>query len=176
MWLSVHSNAKPKPLSLYDQHIARQGYKVEKLAKKFLQEKVTAQYPTGSTLTFEATLTDGNYESRIDALVHDTTNNTYDLYEIKSSTNIHPDHKYDTTFQYLVGKATLPINRVYLVRVDGDYRREGEIDINELFVVEDMADHIAKKEDEVYQLRSDAWEVLRLEHEPSDKHCFKPSD
>lgn len=174
MWLSVHSDTPPKPPSLYDQHTMKQGYSVERLAKEFLQRKVATQYPIGTTLTFEATLTDGNYESRIDALVHDTVNNTYDLYEIKSSTTIHTEHKYDVTFQYLVGKATLPVNKVYLVRVNSDYQRAGEIDINELFIVEDMTDHIAKKEDEVYQLRSEAWGVMRLEHEPSDEHCFNP--
>lgn len=174
MWLSVHSDTPPKPPSLYDQHTMKQGYSVEKLAKEFLQLKVATQYPAGTTLTFEATLTDGNYESRIDALVHDTVNNTYDLYEIKSSTTIHTEHKYDVTFQYLVGKATLPINKVYLVRVNSDYQRAGEIDNNELFIVEDMTDHIAKKENEVYQLRSEAWGVMRLESEPSDEHCFNP--
>ncbi len=174
MWLSVHSDTPPKPPSLYDQHTMKQGYSVERLAKEFLQRKVSTQYPAGTTLTFEATLTDGNYESRIDALVHDTVNNTYDLYEIKSSTTIHTEHKYDVTFQYLVGKATLPINKVYLVRVNSDYQRAGEIDINELFIVEDMTDHIAKKEDEVYQLRSEAWGALRMEQEPSDERCFKP--
>ncbi len=174
MWLSVHSDTPPKPPSLYDQHTMKQGYSVEKSAKEFLQRKVATQYPAGTTLSFEATLTDGNYESRIDALVHDTVNNTYDLYEIKSSTTIHTEHKYDVTFQYLVGKATLPINKVYLVRVNSDYQRAGEIDINELFIVEDMTDHIAKKEDEVYQLRSEAWGAMRLESEPSEEHCFNP--
>lgn len=174
MWLSVHSDTPPKPPSLYDQHTMKQGYSVERLAKEFLQRKVSTQYPAGTTLTFEATLTDGNYESRIDALVHDTVNNTYDLYEIKSSTTIHTEHKYDVTFQYLVGKATLPINKVYLVRVNSDYQRAGDIDINELFIVEDMTQHIAKKEDVVYQLRSEAWGVMRLEQQPYDEHCFNP--
>lgn len=175
MWLSVHSDTQPKPPSLYDQHVMEQGYSVEKLAKEFLQKKVATQYPAETALSFEATLTDGNYESRIDALVYDSTNNIYDLYEIKSSTTIHPEHKYDVTFQYLVGKATLTINKVYLVRVNSDYQRAGEIDINELFIVEDMTNHIAKKEDEVYQLRSEAWGVLRLEQEPCDEHCFNPT-
>jgi len=174
MWLSVHSNVEPKPPSLYDQHVMEQGYSVEKLAKEFLQKKVATQYPAETTLSFEATLTDGNYESRIDALIYDSTNSTYDLYEIKSSTTIHPEHKYDVTFQYLVGKTSLPINKVYLVRINSDYQRTGEIDINELFIVEDMTDHIAKKEDEVYQLRAEAWSVLKLEQEPSDEHCFNP--
>lgn len=175
MWLAVHSNATPKPPSLYDQYIMKQGYTLEALAKEYLEHKVATQYPPGTVLTFETTLTDGNYESRIDALVHDTVHNTYDLYEIKSSTSIHTDHKYDVTFQYLVAKASLPVHKVYLVRVNGDYVRSGEIDLNQLFVVEDMSEHIAQKEDEVYQLRLDAWDVLRLKKEPTDEHCLNPS-
>lgn len=174
LWLSANSDVTPKPPSLYDQHTMEQGYSLEKLAKEYLQKKVAAEYPKGTELTFEETLTDGNYESRIDALVHDTTHGTYDLYEIKSSTTIHKDHKYDVTFQYLVGKASLPINKVYLVRVNGDYQRSGEIDISELFVIEDMTEHIAKKMDEVYQLRSDAWGTMRLATEPLDEHCLNP--
>ncbi|NCS94915.1 MAG: DUF2779 domain-containing protein [Leptospira sp.] len=174
MWLKSRSEVTPKPVSVYDQHIMKQGYEIEKLAKVFLEKKVAREYPAGTTISFEETLTDGNYQSRIDALVHDKTNNTYDLYEIKSSTTIHTEHKYDVTFQYLVGKATLSINKTYLVIVNSDYRRDGEIDLQQLFVIEDMEDEIAKKEDEVYQLRSDAWSTLRLETIPSDEHCFNP--
>lgn len=174
LWLSVHSDQQPLPPSPYDQRTMEQGYKVEKLAKEFLERTVAAQYPPGTTISFEQTFTDGNYESRIDALVHDTTNNTFDLYEIKSSTTIHPEHKYDVTFQYLVSKATLPIHKVYLVRVNSEYRRSGEINLNELFVIEDMMACIAKKEDEVYQLRLEAWNILRSEIAPYDEHCFNP--
>ena len=174
MWLKSRAEVTPKPISVYDQHIMKQGYEIEKLAKVFLEKKVALEYPAGTTISFEETLTDGNYQSRIDALVHDNTNDTYDLYEIKSSTTIHTEHKYDVTFQYLVGKATLLINKTYLVRVNSDYRREGEIDLQELFIIEDMESEIAKREDEVYQLRSDAWSTLRLDTMPADEHCFNP--
>lgn len=174
LWLSVHSDTPPKPPSLYDQHIMQQGYAIEKLAKEFLQQKVAAQYPPGSTLSFEVTLGDGNYASRIDALVHDTTHDTYDLYEIKSSTTIHSEHKLDVTFQYLVAKASLNVRKVYLITANGEYRKTGEIDISQLFVVTDMSEYITKKEEQVYQQRLEAWDVLRLATEPTDEHCLKP--
>ena len=79
------------------------------------------------------------------------------------------------TFQYLIAKASLPINKVYLIRANGEYQKAGEIDISDLFIVEDMTNHIAKKEDEVYQLRSDAWTTMRLTSEPADDHCFNPN-
>jgi hypothetical protein len=174
MWVKANKNIQAKELSVYDQHIFKQGYSVEKLAKEMLKQKIVREYPEGTTITFEATLVDGNYESRIDALVHDVVNNTYDLYEIKSSTTVHPEHKYDVTFQYLVGKATLPINKVYLVHVNKKYVKDGELDINEFFVIDDMMDVIAKKEDKVFELRSDAWTTLRLTTMPKDEHCLNP--
>ncbi len=174
MWLAVHSEDQPKPPSLYDQHLMKQGYKIENLAKDYLTKKVASQYPAGTVLSFQTTLTDGNYEARLDALVHDTVHNTYDLYEIKSSTEIKPEHKYDVTFQFLVAKASLPIHKVYLLHLNSKYQLHGDLDLQQLFVVEDMTDHIAKKEDKVYQLRVEAWNTLRLDHEPSDEHCFNP--
>lgn len=174
MWLKANSDIQPKELAVYDQHIFKQGYEVEKLAKKMLEQKVAREYPEGTVLAFEATLTDGNYESRIDALVHDVVHNTYDLYEIKSSTTVHTEHKYDVTFQYLVGKATLPINKVYLVHVNKDFVKDGNINLSDFFVIDDMMADIAKKETEVYDLRSDAWTTLRLTTMPTDDHCFNP--
>lgn len=174
LWLSVHGTTPPKPPSVYDQHVMNQGYSVEKLAKEYLRRKVISQYSAGTTLEFEVVLSDGNYESRIDALVHDTKHNTYDLYEIKSSTSIHPEHKYDVTFQHLIATASLPVNKTYLIHVNSEYQRDGDIILNELLIVEDMTDHITKKTDEVYQSRSDAWGILRLETEPTDEHCFNP--
>lgn len=174
MWLSFRGEVQPLPLSEYDQHVVEQGYQVEALAKEFLRQKVASEYPQGTTLTFESVLTDGNYESRIDALVHDTVHDTYDLYEIKSSTGVHSSHKYDVTFQYLIAKNTLPVNKVYLVHVNGEYKRQGEIDITQLFTVEDMHYYIQRKIDEVYQERIEAWNVLNLPTMPVDEHCFKP--
>lgn len=161
-------------MSAFDQQTAEQGYQVEALAKKFLKRKVETEYPAGTTISFEATQTDGNYESRIDALVHDNQHNTYDLYEIKSSTAVHSHHKYDVTFQYLVAKASLPVNKVFMVHVNGEYRRQGELDLQQLFTVVDMKYHIDKKIDEVYQLRSEAWNVLNLPEMPLEAHCVKP--
>jgi hypothetical protein len=174
MWLKANSDVQPKELPIYDLHIAKQGYQVERIAKQMLKEKVAREYPAGTTVSFEVTLTDGNYQSRIDALVHDRVHNTYDLYEIKSSTSIKSKHKYDVTFQYLIAKATLPINKVYLVHVNTDYVKNGDLDIHGFFVIEDIMAEIAKKEDQVYELRSDAWSVLGLTTMPTDEHCFNP--
>lgn len=174
LWSKTNGQVTQQEKSAYDQHLAKQGYEVEALAKEFLTKKVAREYPAGTTISFEEVLEDGNYQSRIDALVHDVVHNTYDLYEIKSSTTIHTEHKYDVTFQYLVGKNVIPIYKVYLVRVSNEYGKDGEIDINQLFVIEDMSEHIAKREAEVYELRHAAFGIKRLSVAPADDHCYKP--
>jgi len=173
LWAEVNHKLEDKKLSVYEQLIAKQGYEVENLAKKFLEQKVTTDYPADSTIDFQHILTDGNYESRIDALVHDTANNTYDLYEIKSSTKIDKQNKYDVTFQHLIGKATLPINKTYLVHVNRDYVKNGELDLNEFFVIEDMSEVIAKLEDEVFARRAKALQLIENLSPPNDDHCYK---
>ncbi len=174
LWAEVNNQLEDKELSVYDQLIAKQGYKVEKLAKKFLEQKLKNEYPGGSTIEFQYQLTDGSYEAKIDALVHDAVNNTYDLYEIKSSTKIDKQHKYDVTFQYLIGKATLPINKTYLVHINSDYVKNRELNLNQFFVIEDMKVVIDKLEDEVFRLRSDALEIINLTKPPLESHCYKP--
>ncbi|MFZ5376474.1 MAG: DUF2779 domain-containing protein [Patescibacteria group bacterium] len=176
LWASVNHQQEDRKFSSYDQLIAKQGYEVEALAKKFVEQKVATQYPTGSTIHFQYQLVDGGYEAKIDALVHDVVNNTYDLYEIKSSTKIDKQNKYDATFQHLIAKSTLPVNKTYLVHVNSDYVKNGEIDLNEFFVVVDMAEVILKLEDEVFQLRAQALAVITETNPPLESHCYKPSD
>lgn len=176
LWAEVNNQTEGKGFSVFDQMVAKQGYQVEKLAKEFLTKKVKDQYSPGSTIQFQAVLIDGNFESRIDALVHDVVHDTYDLYEIKSSTSIDKQNKYDVTFQHLIGKSQLPVNKTYLVHVNGEYIKDGEIDLNEFFHIEDMSDVIGKLEDEVFELRSLAFDVLSHPKPPIEDHCYKPKD
>lgn len=176
LWAEINHQQTDKKFSTYDQLIAKQGYQVEALAKKFLQQKVASEYPAGSTIEFQYQLVDGNYEAKIDALVHDVVNNTYDLYEIKSSTKIDKQNKYDVTFQHLIAKSTLPVNKTYLVHVNSNYVKNGEIDLSEFFMIVDTDEIVLKFEDEVFNLRTEALAVITNANPPIDTHCYKPSD
>jgi hypothetical protein len=177
LWADAHNQIPLKEPSAHELHIREQGYQLEALAKTFLEQKVLREYPPGSTIEFEVNLVDGEYGTRVDALVHDTTNNTYDIYEIKSGTSIKTEHKYDVTFQHLIARAALPqLHKLYLVHVNGEYVKNGEIDINQLFVIEDMADTIDKLDESVYLLRSDARNILKADQPPLDERCCKPKE
>ena len=174
LWAHTHGLDGTKIVSVYDQHLARQGYQVEKLAKEFLKTRVARDYPLGSTISFQTVIKDSEYEARVDALVHNAKDNTYDIYEIKSTTKVETIHKYDATFQYLISKASLPIRNVYLVRVNGEYVKNGKLDIYMLLAVDDLSKVVLKFEDEVYQKRIEAKRILSLESPPTEEHCFDP--
>lgn len=58
---------------------------------------------------------------------------TYNLYEIKSSTSAKPEHEHDLAFQTLVlERSGLTIENIYVVHVNSEYVRRGEIDPKEI--------------------------------------------
>lgn len=58
---------------------------------------------------------------------------TYNLYEIKSSTKAKPEHEHDLAFQTLViEKAGLTVESIYVVHVNTEYVRLGEVDPKEI--------------------------------------------
>ena len=176
LWAQQHDLETASGFSVYAQHLARQGYQVETLAKEFLQSFVEQKYGAAE-VTFEETITAGEYQSRIDALVYDQTAEVYNLYEIKSSTSVHAEHKYDVTFQYLVGQESeLQIRDIFLVHVNGEYVREGSIDIQEFFVVEDMRDIVTSYIERVREARVAALRVMRADAPKAIEICHKPAD
>jgi len=175
LWAAKNDKLDPHTPDLYAQHLSRQGYEVEELAKKFLRQKVTQEYPK-ATLSFQETLVDGDYECRIDALVHDKIYDTYDLYEIKSSSSIKTDHEYDVTFQCLIGQSQLNLHKIYLVHLNSEYKKDGDIDLFSLFAVDDMMEVVTKRQEKVLAWRQEALDILKLPDPPLDGRCHKPKE
>jgi len=177
LWAKAHNQIPPAEPSAYELHIQKQGYELEALAKQMLSQKVAREYPPGSTIEFEVPLTDGEYTTRVDALVHDTLHNTYDMYEIKSTTSLKPEHKFDCSFQQLIARAQLPqLNNFFLVHVSKTYVRDCAIDIHELFTITDMAEHIASHQEKTLEHRRAARQLLDTPTPPNDDRCTKPKD
>jgi len=72
--------------------------------------------------------------------------NGWDVYEVKASTEVKDYHLHDASVQYYVIAGTgLPLSRVFVVHVNNQYVRQGEIEIDKLFHKEDIT-AIAKEE------------------------------
>ena len=105
LWAAKHGQADLTP-SEFDQHMMRQGYEVESLAKAWL-EGYALQAAQGEVLLWQNTYEDGQFIVRTDELVYRPGSDCYDLYEIKSSTSLSKDHLYDITYQLLVLESSL---------------------------------------------------------------------
>ncbi len=168
------NNKFEKPLTVYDQHLLQEGYKVEKLAKEYLQNFVhnNPQFK----LIWQSTYNDKNYEAKADALIHNTETNSYDIYEIKSSTSVDKTNLYDATFQYLVLNKHIKINKVHILHLSAEYTRFGALNIDSLFVAEDITDKVKELLQDVDIERERALLVLNSENHFNIEACYNPKN
>ncbi len=66
-------------------------------------------------------------------------NNHVEIYEVKSSTELHEIYIYDAAYQqYVLTGLGYKVDKVSVVHINPYYVRHGEIDLDELFVIEDV--------------------------------------
>lgn len=67
----------------------------------------------------------------------------YEIYEVKSSTDVHEVYLWDVAYQkYVLEQTGLKIVETYIVHIDNNYVRQGEIDIHKLFAARNVSDAI----------------------------------
>ena len=106
--------------------------------------------------------------------------NGYDLIEVKSSTEVKPVYIDDMAFQhYVLSRCGVTVNRVCLMHINRDYVRHGELEIRELFTLEDHTEAVKQKYDEVEANIQAIREYVDTETEPErdiDLYCKSPYD
>ena len=175
LWADKHHLLEKTTLSDYDLHLMSEGQKVEKYANKFLEEMILKQYAYGQIL-FQPTYHDGDFEARADVLIFDQETGVYDIYEVKSSTSVKNENLYDATFQLLVCEANIPVRNVFLVHLNKDYVLGGELDLEQLFMVEDITVNCRQLKDKVSNSRQQALVMCLQENADGIEACYKPND
>lgn len=78
------------------------------------------------------------------------TENGADIIEVKSSTTVNDIYYDDMAFQYYVLSACgIKVNKVYNMHINSSYVRKGQLDLKQLFTLEDCTEQILSKQDEV---------------------------
>ncbi|MFA6571882.1 MAG: hypothetical protein WCT77_11680, partial [Bacteroidota bacterium] len=185
-WLKIH---KPdiyfaKPLSVFDQGIIETGNEIDILARELFpkgvlitnrdaveetMELVKSETPVIYQPVFETDL----YKTISDILVWNSDSKVYDLYEVKASNSGENKkakdelYTYDIAFQYLVlKKLNVPIGRLYLTRLNSEYIREFDLDLNKLFLKEDFTERVMEILPAVEEEMKIAQKFLASEEEP----------
>ncbi len=95
----------------------------------------------GTTVIYEAAFSDGETLCYMDILVKESDG--WAAYEVKASTHVKDYQVNDVAFQYyVITRSGLPLRRISLVHVNNQYVRRGELDIKQLFTIENMTDRI----------------------------------
>jgi hypothetical protein len=98
-----------------------------------------------SQARFEADIENYSITCIVD-IIDRVEHNTFDLYEIKSSTKVKPDHIEDLAFQTTVLEtAGYKVRNVSVIYCNNDYVRKGNIDTNEITIVEDVSVQVRSK-------------------------------
>lgn len=104
----------------------------------------------------------------------------YEIYEVKSSTEIKDVYLWDVAYQrWVLEQSGLKIVGTYIVYIDNTYVRHGDIDIHKLFAIQNVSDAILPYYTEVAQNTARAKEYIAQKNEPVmelGEQCSSPYD
>ena len=192
LWLEKY---KPKSATPMDnESVLETGKQVGELAKGLFGEYTDIPYSDNFNSRLEKTKTllqdkpniiteasfvyDNNFCS-VDILKNDSDG--VEIYEVKSSTKIKDINIDDISYQYFVlSNLGLNVKKAALVYINNEYIRGKELDITELFKIEDLTDTAIEKQEEI-RFNIDSFNNFMEKHgrdnEPRfdiDKRCFDP--
>ena len=107
-----------------------------------------------------------------------------EIYEVKSSTDVHEIYLDDVSYQYYVlSNLGLNIKKASIVYLNSNYVRMGELELDKLFNIEDVTDIAISKQNEIKnkieEINKYISKYSNKEDEPEkelDMYCFKPYD
>lgn len=189
LWL--YKNKPTEKEEVNNQSVFDNGNDVHEVARKLLGEDINIPFNEDLTQMIKDTeevmkqekvfITEASfsYENNfcsVDILKKE--GNTYEIYEVKSSTELKDVYVDDVSYQYFVLTSLgLKVEKCYVVILNNRYVRKGKLDLNQLFKKIDVTDEVVSKQAQVKQMIKDMNKYMEQKKEPQDDigiHCFKP--
>ncbi len=189
LWLEKYKPEEKGELS--NEAVLDNGNDVHEVARKLLGEDINIEFnenlnemikDTKKALEKEnviVTEASFNYEHNFCSVdILKKTGNSYEIYEVKSSTHLKDVFINDASYQYYVlTNLGLNVKKCYVVILNSNYIRKGELDLDKLFVKNDITDIAISKLDEVKSNIDAINKYMEQTEEPDDdidNKCFKP--
>ena len=189
LWL--YKNKPEEKEEVNNQSVFDNGNDVHEVARKILGEEINIPFNEDLTqmikdteevmkqekvIITEASFSYENNFCSVDILKKE--GNTYEIYEVKSSTELKDVYVDDVSYQYFVLTSLgLKVEKCYVVILNNRYVRKGKLDLNQLFKKIDVTDEVVSKQAQVKQMIKDMNKYMEQKKEPKDDigiHCFKP--
>jgi len=120
------------------------GGKLIKYDRSKFEEKMKetqAAIEAGVETIYEATFSYDNILVMVDILRKETLG--WEILEVKSSNSLKEEHLPDAAIQcYVLAGAGMDVSKIKLVHLNGKYKRQGDINVKELFVIEDITANV----------------------------------
>lgn len=183
LWLYQHKKEVADPISEFQQSIFDQGTAVGELATQCFPggleitedhtqlelalEKTRAALLQSPPALFEPAFLFEDVLVRVDILrAHG--DGSFDLIEVKSSTSVNPKAHYDDVAvqKWVLENCGLKIRKAFLMHLNRDYIRKGKLNLDELFVLQDLTGEIRNAYKEIPASLAAMKRALEQEGEP----------
>ena len=180
-WLKLYKSeiASMFKMSDFEKSLLEKGNLVEKWARELFPDgvlitesdeealRVTKQHIAKKThIIFQPKFIYDKFLAKNDALEYDREKDHWNLYEIKGTNTLDEnasniDHIEDATFQAIILKAVgIKVGKVFIIHLNKEYVKDGEINIEELFVKEDITEEVESREEDTKLKMQKAVEAL----------------
>ena len=195
LWLLKNrKNLLPKEVDENLQKIFDEGYKVEAYAYKLFPNgqnalvgdfkeslfKTTKLIEEKTEVIFQPTFSVKNISCRGDILQLSDDGESYNIYEVKSSTSVKDINIYDLAFQKIcLEEAGFKIGKLFVYHVNNKYIRSGEIEPDKLLELEEVTDQVKYLEEETKFQIENALKIMKEKDEPQVrilKQCNNPHE
>ncbi len=163
LWLKKHDKSKLPPIDDDLQALFDSGFIFESYAEQLfpgavklgfdgyreylsLTRRTKEAIESGAKTIIQARFEAGEITCICDVIVK-VGDNTFDLYEIKSSTSAKPEHEPDLAFQKeVLNGSGYKVNKIFVVHVDSEYVRNGEVLASDLCKICEVTDKVNELE------------------------------
>ena len=139
-------------------------------------KKTSGLIEEGVETIYEAAFKEKSIFAMADIL--NKTDKGWDIYEVKASTSTKEYHRDDAAIQYYALSSVLKINKVFIVHINNQYERQGDIDIQSLFSIDDITDDVIVRQPDIHSTLKSLDTMLQAEEPEIDigAQCSTPHD
>ena len=102
----------------------------------------------------------------------------FEIYEVKSSTEVKDIYKEDISYQYyILNNLGYNVTKASIVYINSQYERNGELNLKELFNIEDVTEYVKEKLENIKLNIKEINNYMNQKREPDELlgiHCVKP--
>lgn len=189
LWLEKHKPEEKEETN--NDRILEQGNDIHEVARYLFGSHINIEYRENLSQMIEDTM--NTIDSYKDVIITEASftyknnfcsvdilkknNNSYEIYEIKSSTELKDIYINDASYQYYVLTSLgLKVTKVSLVHINSNYIRIGDLDLDQLFIKQDITKEIKDLQENVKNNIKEINEYVEKNEaiKDIDENCFKP--